>query len=248
VVLFTPISSNYKISEAGDYVFRLAPSDALQGKIIAEWAMELGYKSAGIIFVNNDYGKGLEEGFRKDFEALGGKVLVSESFEQGNKDFRSQLAKVKNAKPDFIFAPAYPAEAGPLLRQRKEMGITTQVVGTDPYHDLKIFETAGNAADGVIFTDVAGGSGKEWNAFVKNYKAKYGIEPDIVAAEAYDALKLTAYVMGHSGVSSESIKNGFYSIKDYRGATGKIEFDKNGDCYTKTFQKFKIQDGKYQEF
>jgi branched-chain amino acid transport system substrate-binding protein len=245
VVLFTPISSNYKISEAGDYIFRLAPADPLQGVIIAEWARDLGYKTGAVLYVNNDYGKGLEDAFTKDFEKLGGKVVSSESYEQSATDFRTQLTKIKAKNPDFIFAPAYPAEAGALLRQRKELGVTTQIIGTDPYHDPTIFDTAGEAANGVMFTDVASGSGPKWEEFRKAYADKYGKDPNIVAAEAYDAVKVTAHVMQKVGFKPDDIKQGLYDLKDYVGATGEIAFDENGDCYTKTFQKFKIENMKY---
>ena len=245
VILFTPISSNYKITYAGDYIFRLAPSDALQGTIIAKWAEKLGFNTAGILYNNNDYGKGLEDAFKKDFESLGGKVLASESYEENSKDFRTQLTKIKNVKPDFIFAPAYPAEAGPILRQRKELGIRIPLIGTDPYHDPTVFQTGGDATEGILFTDVASGSGPVWETFSIKYKGKYGEEPNIVAAEAYDAVKVVAYVMGKEGIKADDVKRGLYNLKGYVGATGKIEFDKNGDCITKTFQKFKIENGKY---
>jgi branched-chain amino acid transport system substrate-binding protein len=247
VVLLTPISSNYKITDAGDYVFRLAPSDALQGRLVAKWIKELGYTKAAVIFVNNDYGVGLKDGFTKNFEELGGKVVLAEGFQQGARDFRAQLAKIKNAKVEVIFAPAYPEEAGQLLKQRKELNVAIPLIGTDPYHDPKIFDLAGDAANGVMFADVAGGSGPGWDAFVKAYKAKYGIEPDIVAAEAYDSVKVVAQVMSQAGFEPNKIKEGLYTLKGYMGATGAIEFDKNGDNIMKSFQKFRIEHKKYQE-
>lgn len=247
VVLLTPISSNYKITDAGDYVFRLAPSDALQGRLVAKWIKELGYTKAAVLFVNNDYGVGLKDGFTKNFEGLGGKVVLAEGFPQGSRDFRTQLTKIKDAQVDVIFAPAYPEESGQLLKQRKELKVLVPLIGTDPYHDPKIFELAGGAADGIMFMDVAGGSGPGWDSFVKAYKAKYGLEPDIVAAEAYDSVKVVAHVMSQAGFEPNKIKEGLYALKGYMGATGAIEFDKNGDNIMKSFQKFRIEHKKYQE-
>jgi len=88
VVLITPISSAVAISKAGDFVFRICPSDALQGKIVAKWVIEKGFKNAAILYLNNDYGTGLKDGFKEEYAKLGGQVVIEEAFEKGATDFR----------------------------------------------------------------------------------------------------------------------------------------------------------------
>lgn len=247
VVLLTPISSNDKISQAGDYIFRLAPYDSLQAVIVAKWFIDLGYKTAAIIYINNDYGKGLNDSFIKEFQKFGGQVIASEAVDPGKRDFRSQLTKLKQAASGAIFAPLYPEEAGIMLKQKAELNIMTPIVGTDPFHDPKIFELAGNAADGLMFTDVAPGNGPVWEQMKSQYMTRYKKEPDIVVAESYDAVKLIAHVISKVGTDTAKIRDALYNLQGYVGAIGEINFDRNGDNISKSFYKYKIQGGKYVE-
>lgn len=247
IVLLTPISSNDNISEAGDYIFRLAPYDSLQSVIVAKWFKDLGYNTAAVLYINNDYGKGLNDSFVREFQKQGGKVVISEAIGSAKRDFRTQLAKIKNAAPDAIFSPLYPEEAGVMLRQKKQLGIDIPVVGTDPFHDPKIFELAGDAAEGILFTDVAPGSGSVWQRLKSTYMDRFDREPDIVVAEAYDAVKLIAFVMNQVGTDPARIKDALYELEDYEGAIGQITFDDKGDNISKTFYKYKIENGQYLE-
>lgn len=243
VVLFTPISSADNISAIGKYVFRLAPYDSLQARVVAKWLSQ--FKRVGILYINNDYGVGLRDAFRRDFEVGGRTVAIAEGYAQGDTDFRGQWLKIRNAKVEAVFVPAYPSEAINLLRQRKELGITTPVYGTDPYHDPTVLKSVGGAADGVFFTDVSQGTGGTWDTFRKAYRSKYGSEPNVVAAESYDSVKLAAEVMGKYGTSADQIGAGFSRTKGYMGATGLIEFNEHGDCVTHTFDRYMIKDGQY---
>ena len=248
IVLLTPISSSYKITYSGDYIFRIAPSDALQGIIAAEWTFNtLGYRTAGILYVNNDYGDGLNREFAKNFEKLGGKVLIAESSAQNTTDFRSQLAKLKNAKPDFVFVAVYPRETGNVAKQWKELGLEIPIIGTDAFHDKQVLEIARNAADGIRFTDVADVKSQEFDSFAQKYQSAYGKEANIVSAESYDGLKILALAIQNAGnLKSDKIKDALYKIQDYKGASGIISFDENGDVSTKTFYKYEIKNGGYK--
>lgn len=244
VVLITPISSAVAISKSGNFIFRICPSDALQGKIVAKWVMEKGLKNAAVLYMNNDYGIGLKDGFKEEFVKLGGKVVVEETFEKGSTDVRTQISKIKEVKADALFIPAYIEEAGIVLKQIKELNLTAQIFGTDPYHDPKMLEIAGNAADGVLFTDVTSPSGKAFEEFAKKYKAKYNQDADVVSAQSYDATLAVIKAIEKAGTDAVKIKDELYKVK-FEGASGQIEFDKNGDVNTKNFEKFKIENLKY---
>ena len=247
-VLLSPISSNWKISYSGDYIFRIAPSDALQGNIISKWTFnDLSYKNVGILYVNNDYGEGLYQEFRKYFESLGGEILIAESAEQASTDFRTSLAKIKNANPEFIFVAVYPQEAGYIAKQAKELGIDIQIIGTDSFHDAQMLDIAKNAADGILFTDVANVKNEKFSIFSKKYFEKYNSDANIVAAESYDGLNILLHAVSlANSKDSDKVKIALYSISDFEGASGLIGFDENGDVNTKTFNKYIIIDGQYQ--
>lgn len=247
IVLLTPVSSNYKISQSGDYIFRIAPSDALQGVIVADWTFnELKYKTATILHVTNDYGDGLEKEFRKNFEKLGGKIFVSQGFKQDETNFRTQLLKIKSLNPDFIFVAAYPKEAGNIAKQKFEMGINTQIIGTDPYHDKQVLDIAGIAANGIMFTDVANTENEKFNEFSNKYMKRYHEKANIIAAESYDGFYVLIEALKKANsIESDKIRDALYSIRDFEGASGLIGFDKNGDVNTKTFFKYTINELKY---
>lgn len=248
IVLITPISSAVKISDAGDYVFRIAPSDALQARDAARWILGAGFSRVAVLYINNDYGVGLLQHFESEMRSMGGEIVAKEAFPQGATDVRSQLAKIKEANPGALFIPSYMDEAGRALRQAKELGLNVQIFGTDPFHDPNMLEGAGDAANGAWFMDVAAGSGPVYDAFAKKYREKYGMEADIIAAESYDAAIAIIKTMEKAKSSNpELIKDELYRVK-FDGASGRIEFDKNGDVPTKSFQKFAIEDMHYVEW
>ena len=247
VVQLTPISSADNISEIGDYVFRIAPYDGLQAEIVAQWMFDLGHKKVALLYINNDYGLGLTAAFQRHFEALGGSVVESQSFNKGQTNMQALWQNVVNSKPDAVFAPAYPAEAINLLVQRLELGISVPVFGTDPYHDPIVLKGAKAALEGVLFTDVANVDTPEWQAFREAYKAEYGSEPNIVAAQSYDSVKVLAHVIERVGVDRKAIRDGLDEVEDYKGVTGIIEFNEDGDCVTTTFNKFTVENGAYKK-
>lgn len=245
VVLITPISSAVEISEAGDYIFRIAPPDSRLGRDAARWMREDGHQTAAVLYINNDYGAGLERVFQTEFTRLGGTVVASEAFAQGATDYRSQLTRVKTRSPDAVFVAAYMEEAGRLLRQRRELGISATVYGTDPFHDPLIFEGAGDAADGARFLDVATESGAAFESFAAKYKERYNMEADIIAAESYDAaLAVIMAIRTASSVDPSEVKEALYRVR-FEGASGYTEFDAKGDVPGKVFGRFEIRDQGY---
>ena len=244
IPLITPISSAVSISKAGDFIFRICPSDALQGVIISKWIKEKGFNNVAILYINNDYGTGLKDKFKEEFTKLGGKVVLEEAFEKESKDMRTQLSKIKTAKVDAIFLPSYMEEAGTALKQIRELKVKAQVFGTDPYHDPKMLEIAGNAADGVLFTDVASPSGTVFEDFAKKYKAKYNQDAEVIAAQSYDAAVALLKAIEKAGTDPVNIKDELYKVK-FSGASGEIEFDQNGDVNTKDFNKFTVKNKAY---
>jgi branched-chain amino acid transport system substrate-binding protein len=232
IVVLSPLSSAPEITNAGDYIFRNVPSDLLGGKVAAHFAIKnQNWKSLAILFVNNDFGTGLANAFIEEASILGGTILAKETYNFGSTDFRAQLTKIKYADPDAIFFVAY-QEASTILIQSKELGLKSNFLGTGLVEDPKIIEIAGEAAEGVFFTqlpytpDLPFSSTKN---FVKAFKETYNIEPNILAAYGFDSMNILAFALNNSDLNSKSIKNELYKIKEYEGVTGIISFDMNGD-------------------
>lgn len=233
VVLISPASTAPKISEAGDYIFRNVAPDTFEAKEMAAFALKnVKFKRVAILYINNDYGLGLKDVFDTEFKTLGGEIVGVESFEQGGTDFRAQLTKIKNAKPDAVYMPGYPPEMAQIMKQARELKINTQFLSVTVFEDAKVLEIAGKAADGVIYTtQVYDPEAKDEvvQKFVKAYKDRFNATPDIFAGLSYDATKIVALAMRQGGVQSEQIKKTLYTIKDFHGVTGLTTFDANGD-------------------
>jgi len=248
VVLLSPGSSNPNITNAGDYIFRNYPSDNYEGKISAEYIFgQLGIKSVTILYVNNDYGVGLRDVFSKRYRELGGSVALEEAYKQGSSDFRTQLVKAQKLKPLLVYVPGYYADVGRLLKQAHELGIKSRFFGNVGVADPKIFDIAGQAAEGLLFTapvvdleaDVRKGK-----SFAERFQAKWGQKPGFPEAYSYDAVRIAAIAMEKGGTTADGIKEALYKVHDYSGVTGKTSFDKNGDVI-KPFEIKEMRQGKF---
>lgn len=250
VVVLSPLSSAPAITNAGDFIFRIVPSDMFGGKVAAFFAVgDQEWKSLAILYINNDFGVGLTKVFSEEINNLGGKVLASETYEQGSSDFRTQLSKIKLAKPDALYIVGY-REAPQILIQLKEMGLNVQVLGTGDLEDPNLIKIAKKTAEGIYFTQLhydINDSSTLVQEFVKRFRNKYGSDPDIFAAYGYDAMKVLAFAIAKSKLDSESIKNELYKMRGYRGVTGSISFDQNGDVVASMGVKV-IRDGKFVWF
>jgi branched-chain amino acid transport system substrate-binding protein len=250
VVVLSPLSSAPEITNAGDYVFRNVPSDFFGGKVAAFFAVRhQQWKSLAILSVNNDFGVGLKKGFSDEVSKLGGKIVAAEAYEPSSTDFRTQLVKIKDSSPDAIFMIGYREVAG-ILIQAKELGVNVKFLGTGLLEFPKLIELAKGAAEGVYFTQLQytpDSSDPMTKTFVEEFKNHYNTEANIIAAYGYDAMKVLAFAMERSDLNPESIKNELYKVKEFKGVTGKITFDKNGDVIQPMGVKT-VQNGKFVWF
>lgn len=251
VVLLSPGSSAPKISDAGDYIFRNALSDVYEGTEMAKFAFDnLNLRGVAILHINNDFGLGLKDVFKQEFERLGGKIVSVEAFSQGSRDHRAQLSKLLVEHPEAIYLIGYD-EMISIFQQSIELGLRIQWLATTFLNDQDLVSKIGKAADGVIF------SAWDYNPAspdkkVKDFAEKIrsltgGVEPDVFSANAYDAIYVLYEAITHKGLTPDEIKEGLYSIKDFEGVTGKISFDHNGDVM-KPLRTKTVIDGKIQLF
>lgn len=233
VVILSPTASAPKITKAGDYIFRNCASDVFEGAIIAKYVRDLRVKRVAILYINNDYGVGIRDVFKKNLSI--GKpsvsVVAEESFAQAATDFRSQLAKVKAKNPQVTMIVGY-RELGQLLKQAVESGLKSQYVSTVMFEDPEILKVAGTAAEGVIYSARAYDptkQDKQIQTFVAAFHKRYNDTPDIFAGLSYDAAKIIALAIRRGGYTANGIKKALYGIKKYPGVAGETTFDANGD-------------------
>jgi branched-chain amino acid transport system substrate-binding protein len=233
VVVLSTGATAPKISEAGEYIFRIWNSDAYEGEVSADYAFDtLGLRSVSTLYINNDYGSGLEQVFTTRFTGRGGKIQLSESFEQNTADMRTQLAKIQAGKPEALYLVGYPKEIPIALRQARELGMTMPFLGTVAMQDPQLIQSAGYSAEGLIFPYPKDSAGQDAAVFKSSFHKKYAKEPGITADVGYDAVNMIAKAMEISGgTGGEDIVKGLNLLKAYPGASGVMTFDQNGDVH-----------------
>lgn len=226
IVLISPYSSNPQITNAGDYIFRTVPSDIFEANLEAEFAAKnLNLKKVGFLYVNNDYGKGLVDVFSSRFEELDGQVLIEEPYALDASDFRTHLIKIKDKNPDLIYIAGYQQALINILKQIKELGITTQLMANSLMDDPQIVKEVGDSAEGIIVGSVFVDPTEEFRSKFQNM---YGEKGGTLEADGYDTLNMIARAIEKGSYKSEGIKNALYDL-EYDGALGHLTFDKNGD-------------------
>ena len=251
VVLISPTCTSDKIRDAGDYVFRISPTDSAQGSVIADLSYnKLVLQKAAILFINNEYGSGLFHSFKEAYKTLGGDVLFGEAYDPGNTDFRTNLVKIKNLNVDLVILFSHFPDASLILRQAKELNILPQFIGPDGCFAPDLIRMAGVAAENFIVTNM------EWNEksdkpnvrnFVKRFRERFGKSPDIFGAYGYDCVMVIAEAMRRGGFTSNGIKLALYKISNFEGVTGTISFDDHGDV-TRGFDIYIVKNGTFVRY
>ena len=236
LTVMTPSASHKDITNIGDYIFRTTISDGLQGEVAgAYFAQKLGYKRLASLYTMNDYSKGLNDGMTLSFEANPGcKVVIAETCNIGDKDFRSQLTRIKNSNAEAIYIPNYTEEMAQILEQAAQLNIKLPFVSGDGFSNPIIYQNAGAYTDGVVY--VAPPQVKEtslYSDFVASYNKATGHDPDSFATNMFDAtnifLQSVEKIVKDGKVNRSSFRDAVASTKDYQGASGVINFAQNGD-------------------
>ncbi len=233
-VLVSPASTSPKITDAGDFVFRVIFSGSLRAKVFAEYIHDdRGLRRLAVLYINNEGGIGGSSSFKAQFTQLGGTVVLEETYAQGATDVRPQLTRIKAAHPDGIVVGSYPPDTVLVLRQARELGLQLPLfLTTEAVENAEVLRQAGDAADGVVYILAAPASGEAPDRFAAAYDAKFGKKPELFAAEGYDVVRLIAAAIAAANrapPSGPGIRDFLYRVRNYPGASGVITFDRNGD-------------------
>ncbi|MCS7175608.1 ABC transporter substrate-binding protein [Pseudothermotoga sp.] len=241
--LKVPMISAYavhpEIVATGDYIFRVGTLATVQGRAGAHLAVrKLGAKRIAILTIDNDFGVSLTAGFKEEAIKLGAEIVFEQRYPLGETDFRPILTRIRALKPDAIYATAYFSEAARLVSQARQLGIFVPIIGQEGYDSPQFAKLAeAGAANGVVITtDLDRDSEKpivRW--FIEEYAKKYGLDADMVAASAFDAVIAAIKAIALAGSydpakirdALASIKAGDKELEDFvtgfRGFTEKRE-------------------------
>lgn len=232
VPVIAPAATNPDVTvengEVKSYIFRSCFIDPQQSNVMAEFAAkDLNAKTA-VLYLDSssDYSKSLGKIFKEKFEAAGGKVVMEEAFLAKDQDFKATLTKIQTANADVIFVPAYYEEVGKIVKQARELGITSAILGTDGWDDTKVIDIAGkDALNNTFFCTHYFEGDEDVQGFLEAYKKEYNTDPNVFAALGYDAGKMLIDAIQRGGEESEKIRENIENIKDLKVGTGVMTMD-----------------------
>lgn len=232
IPMVSPSSTNPKVTEKGDFIFRVCFIDPFQGSVMAKFTHEnLKLKKVAILKdLKSDYSLGLSEFFVKKFKELGGTIVAEQNFQTGDSDFKAQLTQIRTSAPDAIFIPAYYTEVGLIARQARQLGLKAVLLGGDGWDSPKLFEIGQAAVQGSYFSNhyTSESTNPATVEFIKNFKAKFNETPDGLAAAGYDAAMILIQAIERTADGSPSaIRDELAKTADFDGATGKITINKD---------------------
>lgn len=250
VPMISPSSTNPKVTEGKDYIFRVCFIDPFQGTVMAKFALEnLKIKRVAVLRdVKNDYSVGLADYFSETFKKGGGTIVKDVSYNAGDIDFKAQLTTIKGEKPEAIFVPGYYTEVGLIARQAQELGIKVPLMGGDGWDSPKLTEIGGAAINGSYFSNHYSDEDKTAHVqeFITRFKAKWGTTPDGLSALGYDAMMVLADAMKRAtSLSKSDIRDALAATKDYKAVTGTITMDQNRNP-VKSAVVLKVDGGKFK--
>jgi branched-chain amino acid transport system substrate-binding protein len=253
IPMITPSSTNEQVTKTGDYIFRVCFTDNYQGESQATFAnqwCEQNHKPKNVAILTDsksDYSTGLTKVFTDKFQSLGGKVIITQSYANGDSDFKAQLTAVKATNPSLLFVPGYYTDIGQIAIQRADLGMSAvPMLGGDGWESPKLIEIGGKALEGCFYTNhyFADDPAPVVHDFVTRYQKKWGAKPDSLAALAYDAMKVLADSLKRSGgKGGADLRDAIGATKGFVGVTGTITLGPDRNAVGKTLVIEEIKNG-----
>lgn len=250
VPMVSPSSTNPKVTEVGDYIFRVCFIDPFQGFVMAKYAREtLKFKKVAILTDKKSaYSEGLTEVFNKKFAEMGGQIVGVIAYSKGDTDFRSQLTNVKKLKPEGVYVPGYYQDVALIAEQAKELGLKVTLMGGDGWDSEKLFELGGQAVEGSYVSNhySADDPSPRVQEFIKKYQAKFGAVPDSLAALGYDSARVVIDALKRApDASGPALRDAIAQTKDFPGVAGTITLDEHRNP-VKPAVVLKVEGGKFK--
>ncbi|HVH25598.1 MAG TPA: ABC transporter substrate-binding protein [Vicinamibacterales bacterium] len=228
IPMISPSSTNERVTEVGDYIFRVCFIDPFQGEVLAKFAFnDLKARRVAILKdIQQDYSVGLTDSISKHFAALGGDVMEPVSYSTGDADFKAVLTQVRSQKPDVLFATGYYPEAAIIVRQARELGMKMPILGGDGWVGDAL-RNGREALNNTFISNHYSGDNPDpvVQNFVKAYRSTFKREPDAIAALAYDSVKVLADALTRAGSTDGPRLRDALATADVQGVTGRLKIN-----------------------
>ncbi len=249
VVLLSDIDTSPALTkEGGNFFFRVIPSDDYSSKVLSEWTIERGFKKAALVYNSqNDWSMGSKGAIEDAYPKSGGKLLTSIGVVDDTTDFKPVLTTMKKDSPDAYFVCLMGRQAGLFVRQALDKGINGPFFGTDPFSQAEFVTNAKDALVNSFFVLPTEEESPALESFQSKFRVKYNQESDSIATNAYDTVKLLAYILRKLdkdgvAITGDILRSELQKV-EYLGLIGTIAFDENHDIIGARFNKFTYKDG-----
>lgn len=243
------VSTNVKYTRQGyATAFRMMADDDKQGTALGRYAVTtLGLKRLAVVDDQTAYGQGLADAFATAVRQAGGIVVKREHTTDKDFDFRAILTLLRAATPEAIFFGGYDAQAGPMARQMREIGLKAILLGGETMNTAKFLDLAGPAAEGHIASTPGAALEvrPDGKAFAERYRRRYMREIGLYAPYFYDAIMVMVAAMERAGSAEPARYLPELRRIRHRGITADIEFDENGDLRHGLLSIFRVRNGNW---
>ncbi len=235
------------IQTSGEYgIPGLATDIHAEAGFMAEYAFDkLNVKKVGLLMWDQEWAFNHGKGFEDKFTELGGKVVFNEKFSITDKDFRTQITKLKNSGADAVYVVGLNFQNGSIVKQIRTLDKEIKIFGQFEIEDPTFLSMAGDGANGVIYVypkiDL---TRKETKDFIANFEEKFKTEPNFYSFVGFDALKLYDLAISKCGNDTKCVTKNILSSKNYPGVSGNITFDENKNI-VRDFEIKTIEDRKF---
>lgn len=243
VVQLSTLAGTIDLTNAGDYVFRIYPSSEIGSRYIAKIAIErFKAKRVAILYPNNSFGVASNKFITEVVKTEDAELVAVETYNDGDRDFRTQLTKILQSSPDVLICSAYYEEGAQILVQAKQLGLDVPILGEDGWFG-PIASIAGDSLKNLYFANVAFGpeysTNKNMKKFIISYMQRFNNTPNSFAAAGYAAVYIVKQAIENGGYQGDKIKEALYQTT-LETAFGKVSFDKNGDNAGAVYDLFQL--------
>ena len=250
VPVIASVATNDKLTARRTFANRVCFTDSFQGEVVANFAIEQGYKTAVVVIDQAQvYSLGLSKAFQKAFKSKGGKIVKKIKVTSGDKDFKAVVSQIKKINPDFMFMPLYHPEASMIARQSKQLGLDKPMFSGDGVANQTFIDLGGESVNGYMFTDFFDYSNppsKTSADFVAFHEKETGnAEMNSFTALGADTYNVLVAAMNRceDPTNSVCINNEIKKTVDFDGVSGKISINSEGNATRSAVIK-EIKDGK----
>ncbi|MEO7009592.1 MAG: ABC transporter substrate-binding protein [Caldimonas sp.] len=232
-VVFGTSNTAEGITSIGNYVFRNSVTEAdVLPETLRVAIKHAHVKKVAVLYGNDDvFTKSGYDAFKKALDDMKIPVTTTETFAKGDVDFKAQLTKIKASQPDAIVLSALIAEGAPIMVQARNLGINVPIIGGNGMNSVKVFELAKDKSDNLWVGSPwsLNSQTKENQSFIAAYTQKYKSAPDQFAAQAYDAMNITAQALAKIKITG-NLEADRLALRDalpqvtWTGATGAFKF------------------------